>query len=84
MKFTIQQALAIIRKVAQENNVDDALEAFDSEYVTHLVNQINESGRIIPAKYTKASLFAQWVCDHLGLNDCWSPSELYQQEMEMR
>jgi hypothetical protein len=84
MKITVQKAFEIIHKVAQENNIHDALDAFDSEYINHLVNRINEPDRTIPAKHTKASIFALWVCDHLGLNDCWDSNQLRQQKMEMR
>jgi hypothetical protein len=82
--MTAQQAIAIIRKIAEQNNIDDAFDLLDASYIDHLVSRINEPDRVISAKHTKASLFASWVRDILDLNDCWDSTQIYQQEMSIR
>jgi hypothetical protein len=84
MHMTIKQATAIIQQIADEHGITDAFspDLFDDAYIARLVNQVNE--RTFPAGYTREEIFASWVRNDLGVSDCWSPSELYQQEMDAR
>jgi len=84
MHMTTKQATAIIQQIADEHGITDAFspDLFDAAYIALLVTQVNE--RTFPAGYTREEIFASWVSNDLGVSDCWSPNELYQQELESR
>jgi len=82
MKMTTKQATAIIQQVADEHSITDAFDLFDDAYINQLLTRINE--RSIPEGYTRESVFAIWICDELGVLDCWDSTQLRQQEMDAR
>jgi hypothetical protein len=82
MRITTKQATAIIKQVADEHNIQDAFDLFDASYIEHLVTRINQ--RPMPAGYTRDEIFAMWVCDDLGVLDCWDSTQRRQQQMDAR